>query len=151
MIRIFATGSLLFFAVSAGAQEFGIELNAGMQGVQYKVDQASPKIQMGGSLGLNYLFPFGKRWGLLTGLSGGYYHTKTTISNGALFSSNEVDGTGSAFRYNAKANGYEETNSFYSAGIPIMLQYHSLGKTQWYLNAGTKILIPFGVKTKASV
>lgn len=149
MIRIFSTIGLTALAITAQAQEFGIELNAGMQGLHYKLNQASGKLQAGGSLGVNYNFPISSRWGLLTGISGGYYNTKTTLNNGSIISSFEVDDLGSAFRFDTKATGYKETNSFLAAGIPIMVQYQSCGKTQWYMNAGTKLLIPFNVKTKA--
>ncbi|MGN6417379.1 MAG: OmpA family protein [Pseudobacter sp.] len=150
MKRLFATGCLTALALTASAQEFGIELNGGLQGLRYKYSGASPGIQSGGSLGVNYLFPFGSRWGILTGIGAGYYNTKTTLNNGATRSSYEVDDMGSAFQYNIKATGYKETNSFLSAAIPVMLQYQTCGKTQWYVNGGAKILIPFSVKTKAS-
>jgi outer membrane protein OmpA-like peptidoglycan-associated protein len=150
LFRILTTGSIMVIAVHANAQEFGVELNGGLQGLQYDITGGKAKIQPGGALGFNYTFPLGKRWGLITGLAGGYYNTKTTLDNGSLFSSYAIDEEESAFEFRVKPEGYEEKLSFFTAGIPLMLQYHTTGKTQWYLNGGGKFLFPFNVKSKAS-
>ncbi|NML23707.1 OmpA family protein [Pseudoflavitalea sp. G-6-1-2] len=150
LVRTITTLTLLAGITNANAQEFGVELNGGLQGMQHSPKNASNKLQPGGGIGLNYTFHFGKRWGLFTGITAGSYLSKSTLNNGTVLTSNEVDEEGSAFEYRIKANNYEEKQSFLAAGIPIMAQYHTTGKTQWYLNAGTKILFPFNGKTKGS-
>ena len=149
-IRTIATLSMLAGISNVNAQEFGVELNGGMQGIQHSPDNASNKLQPGGNIGAHYTFFFGKRWGLFTGIMSGTYQSKTTLNNGTALSSYQVDAEGSAFEYRVKATGYQEKQSFLAAGIPIMAQYHTTGNTQWYLNAGTKILFPFNGKTKGS-
>lgn len=137
---------LSVFCVRASAQEFGVEVNGGMQGLHY--DQG--KLKPGGSLGLNYTFPLGTHFGLLTGIQAGYYNAKATVKDGTQFSSYAVDDQGSAFQYKVTATGYKETQHFLAAGIPVMIQYHTEGNTQWYIAAGGKVLVPFSGATKAS-
>lgn len=141
----------LSLAGSAFAQEFGIELNGGLQGLRYDLNNGDRKLQPGGSLGVNYTFRLGKQWGLLAGVSASYFNTKVTLQDGT-FSSYQVDNTGSAFQYNIKATGFEEKQSFLAGTIPLMLQYHTLGNTRWYVNAGAKLILPVEatVKAKAS-
>lgn len=139
----------LSLAGSTYAQEFGIELNGGLQGLRYDIDHGSRKLQPGGSLGVNYTFRLAKQWGVLTGVSASYYNTKLTLQDGT-FSSYQVDNTGSAFQYNIKASGFEEKQSFLAGTIPVMLQYHTLGNTRWYMSAGAKLILPVEATVKAS-
>lgn len=139
----------LSLAGSTYAQEFGIELNGGLQGLKYDIDHGNRKLQPGGSLGVNYTFRLAKQWGFLTGVSASYYNTKLTLQDGT-FSSYQVDNTGSAFQYNIKATGFEEKQSFLAGTIPLMLQYHTLGNTRWYMTAGAKLILPVEATVKAS-
>ncbi|MFT3823640.1 MAG: OmpA family protein [Chitinophagaceae bacterium] len=149
-IKTIACFCLLVSQLPANAQQFGIELNAGLQGLNYGITNGSAKLQPGGSLGVNYTFLFAKKWGLLTGIYGNYYATKATLQDGATFSSYQVDDAGSAFLYHVKTVGYSETQQLLTAGIPVMLQYHTTGNgAQWYINAGTRIILPFHGKIKA--
>ena len=143
---------LLMCSFNGHSQEFGIELNGGMQGLRFDIPGGSQgKPQAGGSAAVHYVFPLSARFGLLTGIGCGYYNTKATMQNGATFSSWQVDNTGSAFQYNTSATGYTETQRFFGANIPVMLQYHTVGNsTQWYLNAGAKFILPFNAKIKAA-
>lgn len=141
--------TVLSLAGNTYAQEFGIELNGGLQGLKYDLNNGNRKLQPGGSLGVNYTFRLGKQWGLLTGVAASYYNTKVTLQDGT-FSSYQVDNTGSAFQYNIKATGFEEKQSFLAGTVPVMLQYHTLGNTRWYLNAGAKLILPAEATVKAS-
>ncbi len=143
---------LLMFTFRVQSQEFGIELNGGVQGMSYDMAGGGKgKPQAGGGAGVQYVFPLSARFGLLTGIGCGYYRTKATVQDGATFSSWQVDNAGSAFQYNISVTGYTETQRMLAAGIPVMLQYHTVGNnTQWYLNAGAKFILPFNAKIKAA-
>jgi OmpA-OmpF porin, OOP family len=143
---------LLMCSFNAQSQEFGIELNGGIQGLHFDIPGGSQgKRQTGGRVGVHYIFPLSARFGLLTGIGCGYYNTKATLQNGVTFSSWQVDNAGSAFQYSINAIGYTETQRFLGAGIPVMLHYHTVGNnTQWYLSAGTKFILPFNAKIKAT-
>jgi OOP family OmpA-OmpF porin len=133
------------------SQELGIELDGGLQGMRYVIQGGQTKLLPGGSLGLNYTFKLGGQWGLLTGITGGLYRTQVTLQDGHTFSYDEVDDAGSAFQYNLKFTGYKETQQFFAASIPLLLQYHTVGPgKQWYFNGGGKIFIPFNTNVKIS-
>jgi outer membrane protein OmpA-like peptidoglycan-associated protein len=134
---------LTIIVTQAGAQGLMIELDGGEQGTQYPLINGQNKILPGGSIGLLYNFRLGKSWGLLTGITGGVYRTQATLPDGVAFTNYQIDDEGSAFQYSMKTKGYSETQQFFAAGIPLLLQYHTPGAgTQWYINAGGKVLLP---------
>jgi outer membrane protein OmpA-like peptidoglycan-associated protein len=135
----------------AGAQELGIELNGGLQGMRYPLQNGESKPLPGGSLGLNYTFQLSKGWGLLTGIAGGLYRTEASLNDGMVLSYDQVDDAGSAFQYNLKPTGYKETQQFFAATIPLLLQYHTADAgMQWYFNGGGKVLFPFNSTIQVS-
>jgi len=135
----------------AGAQGLNIELDGGLQGMQYMLSAGSAKPLPGGSLGLLYTFRLKSPLDLITGITGGAYQTQASLPNGTVFTNYQVDDEGSAFRYSMKAAGYKETQRFFAAGIPVLLQYHTAAAgIQWYLNAGGKVLFPSTVRSLIS-
>ena len=142
---------LLALGTRSVAQELGIELNGGLQGSQYSLQNGQTKLLPGGSLGLNYSFRLARNWNLLTGVTGGLYRTQATLRDGLVFTYDQVDDAGSAFEYNVKATGYKETQQFFAAGIPLLFQYHTAGAgAQWYLNAGGRIFLPLSASIRQS-
>jgi outer membrane protein OmpA-like peptidoglycan-associated protein len=127
----------------SSAQELGIELNGGLQGMQYSLQNGTVRQLPAGSLGLTYGFRLGRHLHLLTGLSGGIYRTQASLGDSAVYSSGQVDDAGSAFLYNVKATGYKETQEFVAASVPLLLQYHTGGpRTRWYLDLGGRAMFP---------
>ena len=142
--------SLLLFVCSARSQRICIEVNSGLQGLRYKLENGDSKPQFGGRIGASYHQPLNKNWKLLSGIAGEFYSTRATLKNGVVFTSDEVDQVGSAFKYNVTPQDYEETQRFYAVGVPLKLQYEHEGKTRWYVNAGFRFIFPFMAKFKAS-
>jgi outer membrane protein OmpA-like peptidoglycan-associated protein len=140
-------GIIICFAAiitQAGAQGLNISLNGGLQGTQYQFQNGRTQLLPGGSIELTYSFRLGSSWNLLSGFTGGLYRTQASLPDGIAFMSYQVDDAGSAFLYSIKTTGYEETQQFYAAGIPLLLQYHTTGRgVQWYFIGGGKALIPF--------
>jgi outer membrane protein OmpA-like peptidoglycan-associated protein len=133
-----------------GAQELGIALNGGLQGMQYQLPGGQSTVQPAGSLGLTYTFRVSDQWGILTGILGSVYRTKASLNDGS-FSYGQVDDAGSAFIYNVKVTGYEETQQFFAATIPLLLHFHTGGAgTQWFFDGGGKIVFPFNSSIQAS-
>ena len=147
-------GIAIWFATvltQAGAQGFGIELNGGLQGMYYPLKSGQTKLLPAGSFGLNYIFRLSNHFGLLTGVSGGLYRTQATLQDGHLFTFGEVDDAGSAFQYRLKFTVYKETQHFFAASIPLLLQYQTGGAgKQWYINGGGKFFIPFNISAQTS-
>jgi len=141
----------VLFAAQADAQEFGVELNGGWQGMRYSLQNGQSRTQPAGSLGLNYVFPLNSSIGLLTGISCGLYRTRAVLQDGEAFTTGEVDNSGSAFEYKEKFTGYEEAQRFFAASIPLLLQYRSSGTgLQWYFDGGAKVFVPFSTSVQAS-
>jgi OOP family OmpA-OmpF porin len=133
------------------AQGLCIELDGGLQGTQYRLQGGTDRLLPGGSLSLLHIFPAGGRWSLLTGITGSVYRTEARFPDGTVFTDYQVDDEGSAFQYNIKTTGYKETQRFFAAGIPLLLQYHTAGAgTQWYIDGGGKVLFPTGVSSNVS-
>jgi OOP family OmpA-OmpF porin len=147
-------GIITCFAVvitHTDAQGLSIEVDGGLQGTQYRLENGTTRLLPGGSLGLLYNFPVKGRWSLLTGITGGVYRTEARLPDGAVFADYQVDDEGSAFQYNMKTTGYMETQRFFAAGIPLLLQYHTAGAgIQWYIDGGGKVLLPTSVTSKIS-
>ena len=153
MIRKIIGVAVCFAAIftQAGAQELGIELDGGLQGMRYPLQNGQTKQLPGASLGLSYIFRLSSQWGLHTGISGGLYRTQATLQDGIVFTSDQVDDAGSAFQYSLKAEGYKETQQFFSASVPLLLQYHTAGAdAQWYFEAGGKVVVPFNTSVQIS-
>jgi OOP family OmpA-OmpF porin len=133
------------------AQGLSVELDGGLQGIHYGLSRGSVKLLPGGSLGLLYTFPLTGPFDLITGITGGIYRTQASLPNGTVFTNYQVDDEGSAFQYKMKAEGYKETERFIAAGIPLLLQYHGTSEeTQWYFNAGGKVVFPSAASTQIS-
>jgi OOP family OmpA-OmpF porin len=153
MIRKIAALTLCFIAIVslAGAQELGIELDGGLQGMRYTLQNGQTKLLPGGSFGVNYTFPLSGGLGLLTGVTAGLYRTQATPQNSLAFSYPQVDDQGSAFLYNVRLTGYKETQRTLAVTIPVLLQYHTDGAgAQWYFDAGGKLFLPANTNSQAS-
>lgn len=135
----------------AGAQELGVELDGGLQGMHYSLKNGQTQPLFGGALGLRYGFRLNPRWNLVSGISGGVYRTRASLPDGVAYTSYQVDATGSAFQFNVKTTGYKETQRFFAASIPLLLQYHTPDPiVQWYFEGGAKLFVPFSTNIQAS-
>ena len=136
---------------AAAQQGLTMGLDGGLQGTQYQLPNGKTQLLPGGSLELGYGFRLGNRWNLLSGITGGIYRTRATLPDGVIFTSYQVDDAGSAFDYSMKTVGYKETQQFFAAGVPLLLQYHTTGAgAQWYLDGGGKVFVPFNNSIKVS-
>src|SRR5579872_2970587 len=142
--------SLVAMGARSFSQELGIECNGGLQGAQYALQNGMVAQLPAGSLGLSYTFRLGSHWGLVTGITGAIYRTRASLRNSA-FTYDEVDDAGSAFEYHVKATGYQETQQFIAASVPILLQYHTVGSgVQWYADAGGRAVFPLNENIRQS-
>ena len=145
--------TVCFAAIIAqtNAQEFGVELSGGLQGMYYPLKNGQTKLLPAGSLGLNYTFRLSSQLGVLTGITGGLYRTQITLQDGQIITYDAVDDVGSAFQSRVKFTGYKEIQRFLAVSIPLLLQYQTGGSgKQWYINGGAKLFIPFNASTQVS-
>lgn len=140
----------VFVVNPAGAQEIGVGLNGGLQGMRYPLENGQCKLLPGGSFGVDYTFLLSGHWGLVTGVDAGIFRTQAMLRDGR-FTYGEIDQAGSAFQYNVKVTGYRETQRFFAAGVPLLLRYHTTGAgAQWYIEGGGKVFLPFGAVAAVS-
>jgi len=129
------------------AQEISILSNIGFQGLNFRVSNGENEVKIGGRVGVGYTYFIDNHFGIVTGVEVGIYRNNSILDD-QLFTSNEVDSENDAFEYRIKTKGYEEQSHFYAASIPLMFQYRTAGKTQFYINGGGRIYLPFSQKTK---
>lgn len=134
----------------ARAQQLGLEFDGGLQGMRYPLQNGQTKLLPGASLGVDYVFPLYKGWGLLSGITAGLYRTQAKLQDELAFAYDEVDDRGSAFLYNVKFAGYKEIQRTLAATIPVLLQYHTDGATQWYIDGGGKVFLPVSTSIQAT-
>lgn len=143
--------SLLFSVfIFCNGQQISVSGNVGMQGLSYKIEEGDNELKIGGRLGVGYTYFLSRHLGIVTGLDIGSYRNETTLVDG-LYSSDEVDTDGEIFEFRVHRKGYKEVNKFTTVSIPLMLQYRTLGETQFYFNGGGRVFFPFGQKSTISM
>lgn len=150
MIRlpgIVCCSMLTLFAIqqtSAQSPEFSFSAGAGISGLKYAMNQGSSTLQPGFRAAFGYTWFINNKWGLSTGMELGYYHTKASLTNGEVFTSNITDTDGEGFEHRVQTKGYHEQQKLYALNIPLLVQFHipPAKNTQWYAKGGLKISIP---------
>lgn len=153
MKKIILTASLLGGVLfQSGAQEFTVGINASQAGTRYTLPNGSTSLKPSAGLELGYQAPLTKRLNLLTGLEVFRYGSKATLADNTVYAHNQVDDMGSAFEYRVATTGYTEKQSLTALRIPLVLQLipGKPVKTDWYINAGIKFMLPAKVKVAAS-
>lgn len=145
-----ALGSILLTTIGGYAQEITLNVSGGMQGLDVKMNNGDSKLKAGGQLGVGYTYFINKHWGVLTGVDVGYYSSKNTLRN-STYATYLSDSQNDLFEYRVKTMGYSEKNTFYTASIPLLVQYRTTGNTQFYVNAGARIHFPFSQKGKVHI
>jgi len=139
---------ILWGTVEMSAQskhELSVYGGGGLSTLNYKVTIGEQKSGLGGQIGLGYHFFFSPKWGIGTGVELASYNAKFNAD--ALYSrymTTDIDGD--AFEFHSTANGYKETQRAMMLQIPLMLQFQTDGKQQFYAAAGGKVGIPLNGK-----
>ena len=135
------------------AQEMGINLNSGIAGLHYTVPNGLNNQRFGEGIGVYFSNPLkNKNWGIISGINAQYFSSKSSLNDNAGFTTLLVDDFNTAFEYQISATNYQEQQKFWAFTIPLLLSYEkkNLKKSNWYLNAGGKFLIPTSLQTKIS-
>lgn len=142
----------LLGALSAGSlnAQVSIGLNTGMGGLQYKAENVQVKAKPAFGAEIGFAKSLGKHWAIVTGIGLAQYAADATISNGSTFKASQTDDMGASFEYRVTTIGYKEGQRLLMASVPVVLQFRTGTKTQWYLNGGAKYFLSSVVKTTAS-
>ncbi len=149
MKKIVLLNILMFVGYFLSAQEIGFYLGGGLSGQQYKSEKLSSSLKPGGHIGISYAYYFSPKFGIATGVELGLYRNQVSLNEDYQYTRYIVNDKGNAFEYRIQAKDYEEQNRFTALAIPIMLQYRFGKKAKFYINAGSKIIIPQQVNSEA--
>lgn len=132
------------------AQEWSVTLNGGPQGLDYHVYNEKTTLKTGGKIGVGYTYFFHPNWSLVTGAEFSLFRNTIRLNN-EIPRTYQVDSEGDVFEYRIQTKGYQEKSRFYGVSIPLMIQYHTKGTTQFYINAGGQIVFPFSQKSTINI
>jgi len=129
--------------------EFSISGFGGLSGLNYDVMEGSQKSGFGGGGGLGYHYFFNEQWSVGTGVELAFFNAAYN-SDGADLRYMTKDKNDGVFEFRSKVGSYEEKQSAMLLQIPLMLQYQTGDRHQFYAALGGKAGIPIAAKYKIS-
>jgi len=142
----------LFFCTAINAQyahEFSLYGGGGLSTLNYNVTAGKQNNGFGGKVGLGYQFFFSKKFGLGTGAELALYNSKYTLDNlSQQYMTTDMEGTD--FEFRSAITNYKETQQAMLLQIPLMLQFQTGSKHQFYAALGGKAGIPLYGKSESS-
>jgi len=148
----FSVFSLLLYCAALNAQyrhEFSLYGGGGLSTLKYDVVTGTQKNGLGGHFGVGYHYFFSPKWGLGTGLEGALYHARFELNNYQT-RYQAIDMESNPFEFRSTLNDHKEKQSAMLLQIPLMLQYQTGKKHQFYAAAGGKVGFPLSGKYKIS-
>ncbi|MCL2098766.1 MAG: OmpA family protein [Bacteroidales bacterium] len=140
LFLIWGTEGLLH-AQDYSKHEFSIYAGGGLSSLNYSVTVGEQKQGFGGLVGLGYQFFFSPNWSINTGAEFALYNSKFNLNN--LIIREEVsDIEGESFEFSSRVSSYEERQVGGFLQVPLLLQFQTGGKHQFYAAAGGKVGIP---------
>lgn len=140
-IFVVALSLLSYSALFAqGKNEYSFYVGSGLSALKYDMFIGDNNLRTGGVLGLGYTRILTKKIGFTTGVELAFYNAEYEMEafKGSYMTN---DGTENfIFQYVTK--GYKEKQHVTFANIPIMLQYQTGNKHQFYTALGGKVGIP---------
>jgi hypothetical protein len=115
----------------------------------YDITVGEQKPGFTGHVGLGFYFSFSQNWSLGTGVEFSPYNITFNLNN---FKTNYMttDIDDNIFEFRSIVNNYEENHSIILLQAPVMLQFQSSGKHQFYAAIGGKLGIPLSGNYKTS-
>ena len=142
----------LLFCAAINAQyknEFSLYGGGGMSTLNYNVTAGKQNNGFGGAFGLSYRFFFSEKIGLGTGAELAFYNAKYTLDNlSQQYMTTDLEGTD--FEFRSVMTNYKETQQALMLQIPLMLQFQTGNKHQFYAALGGKAGIPLSGKSESS-
>lgn len=152
MIKVKNVFFVLFccITISIQAQKMSIEVNGGLSGMNYNIKNGKSSLGFGFAVGANYHHTLNDMWSAIGGLQIGMHSSRVTLGN-TQYSSNEIDGTSTAFQLQTTAVGYKEEQTLYTLNIPLLAEYSTYIKREVKLKilGGFKVFIPISQSAKS--
>jgi hypothetical protein len=142
-IKIYA--SLAFALISGAASaQFSVGVSSGIYNLTDNLENVTYNKPFGYALRAQYVYNFGKKWGVGTGLEYATYKQNTRVLEDQEITTLLVDNTGSAFEYRVKTTNYKEKQNLSTLQIPLFLQFSQpiSEKAKFILKGGVKYVVP---------
>ena len=142
----------VFFCTAINAQyahELSLYGGGGLSTLNYSVTAGRQNSGSGGAFGLGYQFFFSKNFGLGTGAELALYNAKYTLDNLSQ-QYMTVDMEGTDFEFRSAITNYDEKQRALLLQIPLMLQFQTGSKRQFYAALGGRAGIPLSGKSESS-
>ncbi len=134
--------------------EISLYGGSGLSTLNYDVTAGEQKSGFGGQFGVGYNFFFSPNWSLGTGMELGFYNAKFNLGRDASQSVSTAytttDTDGDTFEFRSTVSNYEEEQRAMLLQIPLMLQFQTGRKHQFYGTLGGKVGIPLNGKYESS-
>jgi hypothetical protein len=125
--------------------EISLSLGGGISALQYKVTEGRQKNGFGGEIGFGYNFFFLPNLGVGTGLEFALYNASFSLDNSSIrFLTTDMENV--QFEFRSTMSDYKEKQYAVMLQIPIMLQFQTGRKHQFYATAGGRIGFPISAK-----
>ena len=121
----------------------------GLSSLQYHVNTGKQSMGLGGQIGFGYNFFFIPKLGLGTGVEFVLYTASFTMKNTSI-RYKTVDFENSIFEFRSTMDAYKENQMAVMLQVPLMLQFQTGAKHQFYAAAGGKVGLPLSVKYNSS-
>jgi len=153
LVFLFGTGSLFAQKKQKKAPEKRHEImlygGGGLSSLQYSVSMGKQAFGFGGQIGFGYNFFFIRKLGLGTGVEFAMYTASFTMDNSSIrFKTTDIEN--SVFEFRSTINDYKENQTAVLLQVPLMIQFQTGVKHQFYAAAGGKVGLPLIVKYNSS-
>jgi hypothetical protein len=148
LITVISSLCLCAPAIAQHKHEYSIYGGGGLSTLSYSATVGEQKQGFGGLLGLGYQFFFSPNWSIGTGAELSLYNSSFKLNN-LLVRESVFDIENETFEFTSTISSYEEEQTAGFLQIPLMLQFQTGGKHQFYMAAGGKVGIPV-IKTYKS-
>ncbi|MCL2098703.1 MAG: outer membrane beta-barrel protein [Bacteroidales bacterium] len=148
--------SFIFFLLSLSCSllwaqhELLLYGQGGLFSLNYDLKDGTHKQDIGGGIGLGYVYNFTSHWSLGTGVEANIYRSNCTLP--AMKGSYTFNEGYEMFNFRYEALDYKEQQQLYALNIPLMLTYGlPIGQNlSFYFSGGLKFGIPLWAKYSSS-
>lgn len=121
----------------------------GLSTLKYNVNIGKQVDGLGGQFGVGYHFFFIPKLGIRIGVDFSLHNASFTLDNSSLrYMTTDIED--SVFEFRSTVNNYKEKQYVIMLNIPLMLQFQTGAKHQFYVAAGGKVGLPLSGKYNSS-
>ena len=131
--------------------EFSIYGGGGISTLLHNKNEGDEKFGTGGHFGLGYAYFFSENWGIMSGAEVAFYNINLKVKTRMKDSIGIDPEYMHTFEFRSLQNNVNENTSATVLQIPLMLQFSTGLKHQFYAAAGGKIGVPLSATQKSFI